>query len=142
MHSLFGLYITPKAPNDERLLNDLAGFFLIDLFIKKCLGNNEARYRRYKANCVVCKGDDSGTAALSSSLACKDLYGTIPLSCMEKFVHDLWQSFRCWKSIWDLTSKKKKDFASNNFSLHSACPMGSLSTKKTKRKKEEKKFES
>ncbi|RDX70710.1 Transcription initiation factor TFIID subunit 2, partial [Mucuna pruriens] len=43
----FGVYITPEAPNDEWLLDGLAGF-LTDFFIKKHLGNNEARYRRYK----------------------------------------------------------------------------------------------
>ncbi|KAH9722533.1 transcription initiation factor TFIID subunit 2 [Citrus sinensis] len=71
----FGVYITPELPNDEWLLDGLAGF-LTDSFIKKFLGNNEARYRRYKANCAVCKADDSGATALSSSASCKDLYGT------------------------------------------------------------------
>ncbi|KAK2663584.1 hypothetical protein Ddye_002158 [Dipteronia dyeriana] len=71
----FGVYITPETPNDEWLLDGLAGF-LADTFIKKFLGNNEARYRRYKANCAVCKADDSGATALSSSASCKDLYGT------------------------------------------------------------------
>ncbi|ESR54152.1 hypothetical protein CICLE_v10018514mg [Citrus x clementina] len=71
----FGVYITPELSNDEWLLDGLAGF-LTDSFIKKFLGNNEARYRRYKANCAVCKADDSGATALSSSASCKDLYGT------------------------------------------------------------------
>ncbi|KAL5815631.1 hypothetical protein ACOSQ4_026272 [Xanthoceras sorbifolium] len=71
----FGVYITPETPNDEWLLDGLAGF-LTDTFIKKFLGNNEARYRRYKANCAVCKADDSGATALSASPSCKDLYGT------------------------------------------------------------------
>ncbi|KAK3225655.1 hypothetical protein Dsin_005517 [Dipteronia sinensis] len=71
----FGVYITPETPNDEWLLDGLTGF-LADTFIKKFLGNNEARYRRYKANCAVCKADDSGATALSSSASCKDLYGT------------------------------------------------------------------
>ncbi|KAK4396550.1 Transcription initiation factor TFIID subunit [Sesamum angolense] len=43
----FGVYITPEAPNDEWLLDGLAGF-LTDSLIKRFLGNNEARYRRYK----------------------------------------------------------------------------------------------
>ncbi|XP_031287927.1 transcription initiation factor TFIID subunit 2 [Pistacia vera] len=71
----FGVYITPESPNDEWLLDGLAGF-LTDLFIKNFLGNNEVRYRRYKANCAVCKADDSGATTLSSSTSCKDLYGT------------------------------------------------------------------
>jgi transcription initiation factor TFIID subunit 2 len=43
----FGVYITPESPNDDWLLDGLAGF-LTDMFIKQFLGNNEARYRRYK----------------------------------------------------------------------------------------------
>ncbi|KAH9778523.1 transcription initiation factor TFIID subunit 2 [Citrus sinensis] len=43
----FGVYITPELPNDGGL-----------------------------ANCAVCKADDSGATALSSSASCKDLYGT------------------------------------------------------------------
>nr|XP_043639967.1 transcription initiation factor TFIID subunit 2 isoform X1 [Erigeron canadensis] len=71
----FGVYITAETPNDEWLLEGLAGF-LTDSFIKQFLGNNEARYRRYKANCAVCKADDSAATALSSSDASKALYGT------------------------------------------------------------------
>ncbi|XLU71729.1 hypothetical protein S245_030782 [Arachis hypogaea] len=47
-----------------------AFWFLDRFFIKKYLGNNEARYRRYKANCAVCKVDSSGTH-------CMGLYGKI-----------------------------------------------------------------
>ncbi|XP_019157945.1 PREDICTED: transcription initiation factor TFIID subunit 2-like [Ipomoea nil] len=43
----FGVYITSETPNDDWLLDGLAGF-LTDTFIKRFLGNNEARYRRYK----------------------------------------------------------------------------------------------
>ncbi|KAL0924631.1 hypothetical protein M5K25_005478 [Dendrobium thyrsiflorum] len=43
----FGVYIVAEEPNDEWLLEGLAGF-LTDSFIKGFLGNNEARYRRYK----------------------------------------------------------------------------------------------
>ncbi|KAM3751107.1 hypothetical protein ACB098_04G083400 [Castanea mollissima] len=86
----FGVYITPEAPNDEWLLDGLAGF-LTDYFIKKNLGNNEARYRRYKANCAVCMADDSGATALSFSASCKDLYGT---QCI-----GLYGKIRSWKSV-------------------------------------------
>ncbi|TKY54942.1 Transcription initiation factor TFIID subunit 2 [Spatholobus suberectus] len=86
----FGVYITPETPNDEWLLDGLAGF-LTDFFIKKHLGNNEARYRRYKANCAVCKVDNGGATALSCSASCKDLYGT---QCI-----GLYGKIRSWKSV-------------------------------------------
>ncbi|XP_062158024.1 transcription initiation factor TFIID subunit 2 isoform X2 [Alnus glutinosa] len=86
----FGVYITPEAPNDGWLLDGLAGF-LTDYFIKKNLGNNEARYRRYKANCAVCKSDYTGATALSLSASCKDLYGT---QCI-----GLYGKIRSWKSV-------------------------------------------
>ncbi|XP_062199068.1 transcription initiation factor TFIID subunit 2-like [Phragmites australis] len=71
----FGIYTSAEEPNDEWLLDGLAGF-LTDLFIKRYLGNNEARYRRFKANCTVCESDVSGATALSSPAASSDLYGT------------------------------------------------------------------
>ncbi|KAK7857443.1 transcription initiation factor tfiid subunit 2 [Quercus suber] len=74
----------------EWLLDGLAGF-LTDYFIKKNLGNNEARYRRYKANCAVCMADDSGATALSFSASFKDLYGT---QCI-----GLYGKIRSWKSV-------------------------------------------
>ncbi|KAM7267801.1 hypothetical protein ACFE04_009967 [Oxalis oulophora] len=86
----FGVYITPDSPNDEWLLDGLAGF-LTDTYIKKVLGNNEARYRRYKANCAVCKADDSGVTSLSSSPSCKDLHGT---NCI-----GFYGKVRSWKSV-------------------------------------------
>ncbi|CAI8610202.1 unnamed protein product [Vicia faba] len=86
----FGVYITPESPNDEWLLEGLAGF-LADFFIKKHLGNNEARYQRYKANCSVCKVDNGGTTVLSCSASCKDLYGT---HCI-----GLYGKIRAWKSV-------------------------------------------
>ncbi|XP_004508576.1 transcription initiation factor TFIID subunit 2 isoform X2 [Cicer arietinum] len=86
----FGVYITPESPNDEWLLEGLAGS-LADFFIKKHLGNNEARYQRYKANCAVCKVDNSGATVLSCSASCKDLYGT---QCI-----GLYGKIRSWKSV-------------------------------------------
>ncbi|KAF8695253.1 hypothetical protein HU200_037470 [Digitaria exilis] len=71
----FGIYTSAEEPNDEWLLDGLAGF-LTELFIKRFLGNNEARYRRFKANCTVCESDVSGATALSSPAASSDLYGT------------------------------------------------------------------
>ncbi|XP_044947352.1 transcription initiation factor TFIID subunit 2 isoform X3 [Hordeum vulgare subsp. vulgare] len=71
----FGIYTSAEEPNDEWLLDGLAGF-LTDLFIKRYLGNNEARYRRFKANCTVCQFDVSGATALGSPDASTDLYGT------------------------------------------------------------------
>jgi transcription initiation factor TFIID subunit 2 len=71
------------------LLDGLAGF-LTDMFIKQFLGNNEARYRRYKANCAVCKADDSGAMCLSSSPSCRDLFGTHSIGMHGKI--------RSWKS--------------------------------------------
>ncbi|XP_011094291.1 transcription initiation factor TFIID subunit 2 isoform X1 [Sesamum indicum] len=95
----FGVYITPEAPNDEWLLDGLAGF-LTDSFIKRFLGNNEARYRRYKANCAVCQADDSGATALSSTLASKDLYGTQSIGFYGKI--------RSWKSVAVLQMLEKQ----------------------------------
>ncbi|XVF53961.1 hypothetical protein PTKIN_Ptkin05aG0142500 [Pterospermum kingtungense] len=125
----FGVYITPEAPNDEWLLDGLAGF-LTDLFIKKFLGNNEARYRRYKANCAVCKADDNGATALSSSFACKDLYGTHSIG--------LYGKIRSWKSVAILQMLEKQmgpDFfkkilqAIISRAQSTASPVRSLSTK-------------
>ncbi|XP_027333362.1 transcription initiation factor TFIID subunit 2 isoform X2 [Abrus precatorius] len=95
----FGVYITAEAPNDEWLLDGLAGF-LTDFFIKKHLGNNEARYRRYKANCAVCKVDNSGATALSCSASCKDLYGTQSIG--------LYGKIRSWKSVAVLQMLEKQ----------------------------------
>ncbi|KAH6806140.1 TBP-associated factor 2 [Perilla frutescens var. frutescens] len=95
----FGVYITPEDPNDEWLVDGLAGF-LTDSFIKRFLGNNEARYRRYKANCAVCQADDSGATALSSSPASKDLYGT---QCI-----GFYGKIRSWKSVAVLQMLEKQ----------------------------------
>ncbi|KAI4344048.1 hypothetical protein L6164_011322 [Bauhinia variegata] len=95
----FGVYITPEASTDEWLLDGLAGF-LTDFFIKKHLGNNEARYRRYKANCAVCKADNAGATALSCSASCKDLYGTQSIG--------LYGKIRSWKSVAVLQMLEKQ----------------------------------
>ncbi|KAM6569313.1 hypothetical protein CsatB_017298 [Cannabis sativa] len=95
----FGVYITPETPNDEWLLDGLAGF-MADFFIKRCLGNNEARYRRYKANCAVCKADDNGATSLSSSASSKDLYGTQSIG--------LYKKIRSWKSVAILQMLEKQ----------------------------------
>ncbi|KAF5806616.1 putative peptidase M1, membrane alanine aminopeptidase, aminopeptidase N-like protein [Helianthus annuus] len=95
----FGVYITAEAPNDEWLLDGLA-WFLTDSFIKQFLGNNEARYRRYKANCAVCKADDSAATALSSSDASKALYGT---QCI-----GFYGKIRSWKSVAVLQMLEKQ----------------------------------
>lgn len=44
-----------------------------------------------QANCAVCKADDSGATALSSSASCKDLYGTHNIGIYGKI--------RSWKSV-------------------------------------------
>lgn len=95
----FGVYITPEAPNDDWLLDGLAQF-LTDSFIKRSLGNNEARYRRYKANSAVCKADDSGATVLSSSASSKDLYGT---QCI-----GFYGKIRSWKSVAVLQMLEKQ----------------------------------
>ncbi|XP_076922819.1 transcription initiation factor TFIID subunit 2-like isoform X2 [Bidens hawaiensis] len=95
----FGVYITAEAPNDEWLLDGLA-WFLTDSFIKQFLGNNEARYRRYKANCAVCKADDSAATALSSADASKALYGT---QCI-----GFYGKVRSWKSVAVLQMLEKQ----------------------------------
>lgn len=95
----FGVYVTPEEPTDEWLLDGLAGF-LTELFIKKFLGNNEARYRRYKANCAVCKADDSGATALSFSASCKELHGTHKIG--------LYGKIRSWKSVAILQMLEKQ----------------------------------
>uniref|UniRef100_A0A453KT27 Transcription initiation factor TFIID subunit 2 n=1 Tax=Aegilops tauschii subsp. strangulata TaxID=200361 RepID=A0A453KT27_AEGTS len=79
----FGIYTSAEEPNDDWLLDGLAGF-LTDLFIKRYLGNNEARYRRFKANCTVCQFDVSGATALGSPDASTDLYGTQTLGSYGK----------------------------------------------------------
>ncbi|CAN1777851.1 Transcription initiation factor TFIID subunit 2 [Linum perenne] len=94
----FGIYIAAEEPSDEWLLDGLAGF-LTDLFIKKFLGNNEARYRRYKANCAVCKAEDP-VITLSSSASCKDLYGTHNIG--------LYGKLRSWKSVTVLQMLEKQ----------------------------------
>ncbi|CAN6465987.1 unnamed protein product [Victoria cruziana] len=95
----FGVYVTAETPNDEWLLDGLAGF-LADLYIKRFLGNNEARYRRYKANCVVCKADFDGATALSSSAASAELYGTQRLGLIGKI--------RSWKAVSVLEMLEKQ----------------------------------
>ncbi|PHT47203.1 Transcription initiation factor TFIID subunit 2 [Capsicum baccatum] len=95
----FGVYITPEAPTDDWLLDGLAGF-LTDIFIKKFLGNNEARYRRYKANIAVCRADDSGATTLSAVAASKNLYGT---QCI-----GLFGKIRSWKSVAILQMLEKQ----------------------------------
>lgn len=95
----FGVYITPEAETDEWLLEGLAGF-LTDFYVKKHLGNNEARYRRYKANCAVCKADNSGVTALSCSASCMDLYGT---QCI-----GFYGKIRSWKSVAILQMLEKQ----------------------------------
>ncbi|CAO2818396.1 unnamed protein product [Amaranthus hypochondriacus] len=95
----FGIYVTPETPNDEWLVEGLAGF-LTDTYIKEFLGNNEARYRRYKANCSVCKADDSGATTLSPSGSLKDLYGTQSVG--------LYGRIRSWKSVAILQMLEKQ----------------------------------
>ncbi|KAI4319190.1 hypothetical protein MLD38_032820 [Melastoma candidum] len=94
----FGIYITSAGPEDEWLLDGLAGF-LTDSFIKKHLGNNEARYRRFKANCAVCKLDNSGATILGST-SCKDLYGTQSIG--------LYGKIRSWKAVAILQMLEKQ----------------------------------
>ncbi|KAJ0987182.1 hypothetical protein J5N97_005538 [Dioscorea zingiberensis] len=95
----FGVYVSAEEPNDEWLVNGLAGF-ITDSFIKRFMGNNEARYQRYKANCAVCKADVSGATALSSSAASTDLYGTQSMGFYGKV--------RSWKAIAVLQMLEKQ----------------------------------
>ncbi|KAK4749006.1 hypothetical protein SAY87_026455 [Trapa incisa] len=95
----FGVYISPASPDDEWLLDGLA-VYLTDSYIKKHLGNNEARYQRFKANCAVCKADDSGATTLSSSASCKDLLGTQSIG--------LYGKIRSWKSVAILQMLEKQ----------------------------------
>ncbi|XAR63884.1 hypothetical protein NMG60_11024024 [Bertholletia excelsa] len=94
----FGVYITAETSTDEWLLDGLAGF-LTDSYIKRFLGNNEARYRRYKENCAVCKADDSGATALRPPSS-RDLYGT---QCI-----GLYGKIRSWKSLAVLQMLEKQ----------------------------------
>ncbi|KAL2467640.1 Transcription initiation factor TFIID subunit 2 [Forsythia ovata] len=64
------------------------------------LGNNEAHYRRYKANVTVCQADDSGATVLSSAAASKDLYGT---QCI-----GFYGKMRSWKSVAILQMLEKQ----------------------------------
>ncbi|XP_074278143.1 transcription initiation factor TFIID subunit 2 isoform X1 [Silene latifolia] len=95
----FGVFITPETPNDEWLVEGLAGF-LTDTFVKEFLGNNEARYRRYKANCAVCKADESGATTLSPSSSPKVFYGTQSIG--------LYGRIRSWKSVAILQMLEKQ----------------------------------
>ncbi|XP_039144294.1 transcription initiation factor TFIID subunit 2-like isoform X2 [Dioscorea cayenensis subsp. rotundata] len=95
----FGVYIAADEPNDEWLVDGLAGF-ITDSFVKCFMGNNEARYRRYKANCAVCKADASGATALSSSAASTDLHGTQSIGFYGKI--------RSWKAIAVLQMLEKQ----------------------------------
>ncbi|XP_074343481.1 transcription initiation factor TFIID subunit 2 [Apium graveolens] len=95
----FGVYITAASPDDEWLLDGLA-WFLTDLFVKQFLGNNEARYRRYKANCAVCKSDDSAATALCSSSLFRDSFGTKCIGFIGKL--------RSWKSVAVLQMLEKQ----------------------------------
>ncbi|ONK56593.1 uncharacterized protein A4U43_C10F10470 [Asparagus officinalis] len=94
----FGVYITVEERTDEWLLDGLAGF-LTDSFIKKFFGNNEARFRRYKSNCTVCKVDINGATALSS-FASSDLYGTQTIGLHGKI--------RSWKAVAVLQMLEKQ----------------------------------
>ncbi|PKU85061.1 hypothetical protein MA16_Dca022297 [Dendrobium catenatum] len=89
----------------EWLLEGLAGF-LTDSFIKGFLGNNEARYRRYKVgrligfeldNCAVCKADTCGATALYSAAACSNLYGTQTIGVYGRI--RLWKAV-CWFQLF------------------------------------------
>ncbi|XP_020679173.1 transcription initiation factor TFIID subunit 2 isoform X1 [Dendrobium catenatum] len=95
----FGVYIIAEEPNDEWLLEGLAGF-LTDSFIKGFLGNNEARYRRYKDNCAVCKADTCGATALYSAAACSNLYGTQTIG--------VYGRIRLWKAVSVLQMLEKQ----------------------------------
>lgn len=95
----FGIYITAETANDGWLLDGLAGF-LTDCFIKRFLGNNEARYRRYKANEAVCKVDVDGATALSLSGAAAELYGTQGIGVLGKI--------RSWKAVAILQMLEKQ----------------------------------
>ncbi|KAG0458297.1 hypothetical protein HPP92_023454 [Vanilla planifolia] len=95
----FGVYITAEEPSDEWLLEGLAGF-LTDSFIKRFLGNNEARYRRYKANCAVYKADTTAATALSSSGTCSDLIGTQSIG--------IYGRIRSWKAVAVLQMLEKQ----------------------------------
>ncbi|KAL8140263.1 hypothetical protein V2J09_006284 [Rumex salicifolius] len=104
----FGVYITPDTLNDEWLIEGLAGF-LTDTFIKEFFGSNEAQYRRYKivdklhkfqAYRAVCKVDDCGLMALSTSASTKDLFGTQSIGFFGKI--------RSWKSVAILQMLEKQ----------------------------------
>ncbi|KAH9296278.1 hypothetical protein KI387_039866 [Taxus chinensis] len=95
----FGIFITPETATDGWLLDGLAGF-LTDIFIKRYLGNNEARYRRYKANEEVCKVDVEGATALCSSAAAAELYETHAIGVLRKL--------RSWKAVAVLQMLEKQ----------------------------------
>ncbi|XXG51107.1 hypothetical protein AAC387_Pa02g4956 [Persea americana] len=95
----FGMFITAEAQNDEWLLDGLAGF-LTDSFVKQFLGINEARYRRYKANCAVCKADVNGATALNLRVASTEIYGT---QCI-----GLYGKIRSWKAVAILQMLEKQ----------------------------------
>ncbi|BBM98136.1 transcription initiation factor TFIID subunit 2 [Marchantia polymorpha subsp. ruderalis] len=86
----FGVFITPDTPADAWLLEGLAGF-LSDQFVKRHMGNNEARYRRYKANEAVCTVDVEGAPVLSwPSVGRTDQYGVETLGALGQI--------RVWKA--------------------------------------------
>ncbi|GAQ89684.1 TATA binding protein associated factor [Klebsormidium nitens] len=60
----FGAFITADSSADVWLIDGLAAL-LTDVFVRRHLGNNELRYRRYKEYEAVCLADVDGAAPLS-----------------------------------------------------------------------------
>ncbi|KAL3700556.1 hypothetical protein R1sor_018578 [Riccia sorocarpa] len=78
----FGVFITPETPADAWLLEGLAGF-LSDQFVRRYMGNNEALYRRYKANEAVYMVDVDGAPVLSwPSSGAVDRFGVEKLGAL------------------------------------------------------------
>ncbi|KAJ7565528.1 hypothetical protein O6H91_02G064000 [Diphasiastrum complanatum] len=96
----FGVFITPDTTNDAWLLEGLPGF-LLNLYIKRHFGNNEACYRQFKSNEAVTMVDVEGAPPLSPPTNRPvEAYGTEKLG--------FWGKIRSWKAVAVLQMLEKQ----------------------------------
>ncbi|CAK7349783.1 unnamed protein product [Dovyalis caffra] len=75
-------------------------FHILGCDANKMLAGGYLKLANGEANCAVCKADDSGATALSSSASCKELYGTHSIG--------LYGKIRSWKSVAILQMLEKQ----------------------------------
>ncbi|EFJ31790.1 hypothetical protein SELMODRAFT_408008 [Selaginella moellendorffii] len=86
----FGVFITPETDRDVWLLEGISGF-LVHLFIRKFLGNNEALYRKFKAIEAVTDADVESFPPLSPSSVPAGVFRAEKLGLLGKI--------RLWKAV-------------------------------------------